>query len=295
MGGPGPADVGQIVHSILKSFFQELIDRGFLFLGKSAADLPSIRSADTAPILEAAIQKAFREFEQKNPVGYPLAWKILQDDIAALLQAAVTRDLQELEETGYRPIALECEATDQLPASWPLPLSGLSISGRMDRIDYQPVQNRYRVIDYKLKFGKAPSPEDKNLLRSALRAQRLQPPFYLLLGKEYVSSTRGGAKLAMDAAFYFLASQWENGPLAVERLAGDAWEGKSGSLLLETVGSLVTAMRGGLFFIRPGDQCRNCEVSETCRRNHRPTLWRAERDPRSVTLSELVKKTPNEE
>ncbi|MBI2359346.1 MAG: PD-(D/E)XK nuclease family protein, partial [Deltaproteobacteria bacterium] len=272
--GPGPADMGQIVHSILKSFYQELIDRKF-FLSKE-------KSTDTAAILKAVTQKAFLEFEQNHPTGYPLAWQIRREEIATLLEAAVAQDLQGLSESGYHPVALECEGTARLPQSWPSPLSGLAIRGRMDRIDYRRQENRYRVIDYKLKSAKSRHPVDKDLLRSALRGQRLQLPFYLLLGKQRAPhKTSESEELSLDAAFYFLAPQWPEGPLVIERLPRDAWEGQSGEALKETVAFLVEAIRQGLFFIQPDDYCRYCEVSEACRKNHRATMWRIERDPRS--------------
>jgi len=284
--GPGPADVGQMVHSILKAFYQELIDRKF-FLSKE-------KSTDITPILRAVMQRVFLDFEQNNPIGYPLAWEILREGITILLEQAVAQDLKALFESGYRPGTLEHEATDRLPENWPSPLNGLTIRGRMDRIDYQPQENRYRVIDYKLRSGKSRHPIDKDLLRSALRGQRIQAPFYLLLGRKYAGQQIfESAAASIDAAFYFLAPQWPEGPLVVEPLPGDAWEGQTGRSLKETVAFLAEMIRQGLFFIQPADYCRYCEVSEACRRNHRPTLWRLERDARSRAHLELRKKRLN--
>ena len=178
----------------------------------------------------------------------------------------------------------------RLPESWPKPLSGLTIRGRMDRIDYQPAENRYRVVDYKLKFGKSRHSADRNLFRSALRGLRLQPPFYLLLGKQQAEAANRAAA-SIDAAFYFLAPQWPEGPLAVESLSGDSWDRASGASLKETVAFLAESIRRGLFFIQPGDYCRYCEVSEICRKNHRPTRWRVERDSRCNAHLELKQKT----
>ncbi|MGH9891691.1 MAG: PD-(D/E)XK nuclease family protein, partial [bacterium] len=228
--GPGGADMGQIVHSILRSFYQELIDRKFF----SAPE----RSLDTATILKATTERGFRDFEQNNPVGYPLAWEILREGITTLLEQVVALDLQELDASGYVPCALECDAAVRLPESWPSPLSGLTIRGRMDRIDYHPAENRYRVIDYKLKSAKSRSSADKDLFRSALRGLRLQPSFYLLLGKRQAELFKGKAA-SIDAAFYFLAPQWSEGPLVVETLRGDVWDGGSGAALKETVVFIV--------------------------------------------------------
>ena len=278
ISGPGAADVGWIVHEILKAFYQELIDRN-LFSSPE-------KSADTAAILRAVAQRAFLDFERDNPVGYPLAWEILREGVATLLEQAVAQDLAELRKSGYRPCALECDTAVRLPESWPSPLGGLTIRGRMDRIDYQPEENRYRVVDYKLKSAKSRQPADRDLLRSAVRGQRLQPPAYLLLGKKQAEAFNSGGA-PVDAAFYFLAPQWPEGPLVVESLPGDVWEAESGKALKETFAFLADSIRRGFFFIQPGDYCRYCEVSESCRKNHRPTMWRVERDPRCRAHLEL--------
>jgi ATP-dependent helicase/nuclease subunit B len=269
--GPGAADEGQIVHAILRAFYRELVDRNFF---------SNPTSIDSTAILEAVSENVFREFAENNPVGYPLAWEIRKEIVAALLEQTVARDLEELAASGYAPWALERDAVVRLPEDWPAPLGGLTIRGRMDRIDYQPAENRYRVVDYKLKSAKARHAADKDLLRSALRGLRLQLPFYVLLGRQQAEAS-GRAAASIDAAFYFLAPQWPDGPLAVESLPGDVWDGVSGAALKETVSFLSDSIRSGLFFIQPADHCRYCEVSEACRRNHRPTLWRGERDFRS--------------
>lgn len=281
VAGPGGADMGQIVHAILGAFYQELVGRKYFTAGAPSVNIQSILSAVT--------KKAFIDFERDNPVGYPLDWEIRCEEIALLLDRAVAADLAELAGSGFAPIAMESDATVRLPDSWPAPLGGLTIRGRMDRIDYQAKENRYRVVDYKLKSQKTRRPEDKDLLRSALRGQRLQPPFYLLLAERQAERFNGPAA-AIDAAFYFLAPKWPDGPLVVEGVDGGVWDGPSGASLKRTVAFLADALARGLFFIQPADHCRYCEVSEACRKNHRPTMWRVERDPRSIAHEALKNK-----
>ena len=279
--GPGGADMGKLVHAILRAFYQELIDRKFFTANG--------RSVNFQALLQAVTRNIFVEFERDNPVGYPLDWEVLQEGVALLLDRTVAEDLAELGRSGYAPVALECDATVRLPASWPAPLGGLTIRGRMDRIDYQPEEKRYRVVDYKLKSQKTRQPADKNLLRAALRGQRLQPPFYLLLAEQQAKIFKRPAA-SIEAAFYFLAPEWTDGPLIVEGLAGGVWDGPSGASLKQTVAFLAEALNRGLFFVQPGDHCRYCEVSEACRKNHRPTMWRVERDPRCIAHGALKNK-----
>ncbi|HTM10223.1 MAG TPA: PD-(D/E)XK nuclease family protein [Verrucomicrobiae bacterium] len=281
--GPGAADMGQIVHEILRAFYQELIERGFFEPDRSEL------KRDFLPLLQAATQKTFSAFERDNPVGYPLAWEIAKENLAALVSAVVARDLETIEASGYRPRATEESALAKLPEDWPAPLSGLMIRGRMDRIDYNAEEKRFRVVDYKLKSQKSRPAVDKDLLRSALRAQRLQPPLYAVLGQTAAASS-GFPDAAVEVAFYYLAPAWRDGPLTIETMDSDVWRGPSGAALKETVAFLVESMRRGLFFIQPNDLCRFCDVSEACRRHHRPTLWRAEGDAACQTHLALKKK-----
>ncbi|MFQ5903354.1 MAG: PD-(D/E)XK nuclease family protein, partial [Candidatus Binatia bacterium] len=285
--------MGKLAHIILNSFYQELIDRSYFTTNSF--------SVDVRATLEAATRRAFSDYEMEGPVGYPVAWEIVQEELAELLGRVVTQDLQELSQSGYRPLMLEVEAKERLKGKWPVSLGRLTIHGRMDRIDHQPEQNRYRVIDYKLKSGRNRSPEDNNLPRSALRGQRLQPPFYLLLAKRFVAPRgKGATDPTFEAAFHFLAPAWPKGPLVAELLPEDAWDGKLGEGLKETLSLLLDGIHQGRFFIHPGPYCARCEVSEVCRKNHLPTLWRAESDPvakphRNLRQKNLIKENSDQE
>lgn len=267
-----PAGRGEILHRILKSFYQELIDRDYFV----AKDSP----LDFLPILARSAQKIFTDYEAANPVGLPVAWEIMREDLTAVLSQVVRLDFQELSQSDFRPIALEQEGEAPLKGKWPAPLGGLTVRGRMDRLDHHPGQNRYRVIDYKFKSGRNPSPEDRDLRLYALRGKRLQPPLYLLLGERLALDRAGEeAGTKIEAAFYFVAPNWPAGPLVTQFYPADAWDGKMGAGLRETLSLLLDGIHKGRFFIHPGIYCRHCEVSEVCRKNHLPTSWRAENDP----------------
>lgn len=277
-----PIDIGRLTHLILKSLYEELIGRGYFAASNSSIDVRSL--------LEDLARKIFAAYELDQPVGYPVAWEILQERLMELLTQVVARDLQELSQSGYRPLALEVEAREKLGQGWPGPLAGLTIRGRMDRIDREPTQNLYRVIDYKVKSGRHRLPQDKDLSRSALRGQRLQPPFYLLLGKNLTSREEGAPDPTVEAALYFLAPQWPEGPLVRESFPAHGWDGAMGEELKETLSSLLDGIRNGRFFIAPGIYCSHCEVAELCRKNHLPSLWRAQNDPLCKPHQELRQK-----
>jgi ATP-dependent helicase/nuclease subunit B len=284
--GPSPAEFGELGHLILKSIYQELINQD-CFAGKGVA------ATDIESTLKTVALRAFAEYASKNPVGYPLAWEILQESLTELLSQVLARDLEEISVSGYTPVAFENDATVQLGAAWPEPLTGQMIRGRMDRIDRDRMRNRLRVIDYKFKLGVSSTVQDKDLYRAAMRGEKLQPPFYFLLGKQ---SAAGGKIHAfapeVEANFYYIAPRWTDGPLVIASFGSEGFAGKMGEEIRSTVSYFARGIQSGRFFIQPGDHCRHCDVAEICRKNHPPSLWRAENDPLTEPHRQLHEKDP---
>jgi hypothetical protein len=52
----------------------------------------------------------------------------------------------------------------------------------------------------------------------------------------------------------------------------------------------VEGIQSGRFFLQRGQHCQYCEVTEICRKNHPPSLWRAENDPITEAHRRLRKK-----
>ena len=281
--GPSPAEFGELGHKILNTFYGALIDGGY-FASKAT-------TVDVETTLQAVAARAFADFEENNPVGYPLAWESLQDGLILLLRQVVAQDLSELANSGFAPVSLETAVTGRLPADWPEPLKGLAIRGRMDRIDRNDL--RLRVIDYKFKFGANPATQDKNLIRSALRGERLQPPFYVLLAERWAEhQTKVTSQPAIEADFYYIAPRWSDGPLVSTRYGSEGLAGKIGIATKQTIAYLADGVRKGQFFLNRGEYCGHCDVAPICRKNHPPSLWRAENDPVTEPHRALRKKDP---
>lgn len=282
--GPSAADFGELGHEILKGCYRHLVDSGY-FIG-NADDL------DVAAAVCDVARSAFAKYELNHPVGYPLAWEYTKETLTQLIQQFVTADLREISDSGYIPIALELESKESFPALWPAPLQGMEIHGRMDRVDQNAVDNRLRVIDYKFKLSSQPSPQDKDLYRSALRGQKLQPLFYCILGKRITGEDNQEAEPGVEAKFYYIAQRWRDGPLARAGFDLDALPDKLGFEIRKTVSSLTTGIRNGEFFMQRNDACPYCEVAEICRKNHPPSLWRTENDPLTAPHRQLRSKDP---
>ena len=191
-------------HKILDRFYRDLIERSAFSPGAPAIDVDAV--------LPAIAQRAFVEYEEENPVGYPLFWESFKDNMVQTLRLAIAQDLAELKQSGFAPVSVESSSTARLPHDWPEPLQDFPIRGRMDRIDRSGA--RLRVIDYKFKVGANPKTSDKNLVTAALRGVHLQPPLYLILAAQWARDQRMPFVPAEIAAvFYYIAARWPEGPL----------------------------------------------------------------------------------
>ncbi|HEX9143102.1 MAG TPA: PD-(D/E)XK nuclease family protein [Candidatus Binatia bacterium] len=285
--GPSLAEFGELGHLIMKLTYQELIRRGYFTGHRPTTDVDSA--------LTIAARQAFAEYEANNPIGYPLTWETLRDTLTQLIREVLQRDLQQLAETGYVPVEFEVDITDPLPANWPEPLNGLKIHGRMDRIDLDFSANRMRVVDYKFKFGAKQPAEDNDLNRAALRGERLQPPLYSLLAKHRTEKEyETGPAREVEASFFYIAPRWSNGPLVTQSFSAGELSGKLGTEIQKTVSYLAEGIKSGRFFMQRGEHCQYCEVAEICRKNHPPSLWRAENDPIAHAHRRLHDKDPKD-
>jgi ATP-dependent helicase/nuclease subunit B len=280
------SEIGKLIHEILKALFSELLSAGF-FSGARPLPEPDV-------VLQAAAKKVFREYEAENPVGYRIVWELWQEEIFTLLREQMTHDLQELAQSARRPVGLEIELQSKFPNDWPLPAADLPIRGAIDRIDFDETTSHYRVIDYKFTMRNKPSRADNDLRMAAVRGEKLQPPIYLLLANEF--ARRQMVKPAtMEAAFYYLAPRWNEGPFLQRTFSADDLDGFCGESLRETIALLLRGIHDGLYFIHPGDACRSCDVAHVCRKNHLPTSWRTTNDPLTRPHREAVNKNIRKE
>lgn len=274
-----PSDIGNLCHRILKRFYGRGVD---LFRPEK----------DIKRFLEEDASEVFHEFQQTNPVGYPLLWEMLQERIVALLGSMISKDLSETASAGFVPHSLEVDATGYFTQDLSEDMGEIFFHGVLDRIDIRPGTGLFRVIDYKFKSGKRADSDDRNLPLSAVRGKRLQPPLYLLMAVPYLRYTAGiGNPVPEKASFYFIAPNWPAGEGEEDRseFPGDCWQSPLGDRIKETILLLLKGIREGLFFIYPGGYCDYCDYSSVCRKNHFPACWRAETDERTVPYRSIRK------
>ncbi|MGN6719819.1 MAG: PD-(D/E)XK nuclease family protein, partial [Candidatus Binatia bacterium] len=262
-------EFGELGHGILHSFYAALIEARYFTDPRAPLDVDHE--------LAIAANHAFAEYQENHPIGYPLAWEILKRDILELLRKVVAQDLSELKASGFAPVSLENNLRTHLPDDWPEPLNHLLIRGRLDRIDCK--DDAVRVIDYKFKLGTSAATPDKNLVRAALRGERLQPPFYYMLAQHWGKMPSQGTAPSIEANFFYIAPRWLDGPLISKAYAGEALTGNTGAETKRTIAYLADGVRSGRFFINRGEYCGQCDAAPICRKNHPPSLWRAAQDP----------------
>jgi ATP-dependent helicase/nuclease subunit B len=263
--GPGRDTWGSLCHEILAEVVRDW----------SLGESPSDRLAR----LDTVCGAVFAQYARTEPIGYPLVWELATTQIKAMLRGALGHDIEELAASGFVPAATEVRLVGTLES-----LAGVMIQGRVDRIDRRP-DGGVRVIDYKLKLGR--SSRSPDLVKAALQGRSLQPPLYAVLGAGYAARTADpvGARPnpGVDVALYVL-TPGDDGPLIRLRYQPDA---EAQSRIERTLEVLIDGIDQGRFPMRPDDECSWCGVASACRRRHRPSVLRAQRDERVQPLVAL--------
>jgi ATP-dependent helicase/nuclease subunit B len=229
--------------------------------------------------IRTAVVEASAEVERQHRTGHYLLWELAKARIIEVMAAAVADDTLAFRSTPFEPVAFEITAEGEiadLPATAATPLK---IRGRIDRLDRHRESGALRIIDYKLKIGKKASMEDSQLVQSAVRGYRLQPPLYARLQFPEHGTPH-------EVQLYFLAPRWST-PVMRSTFGADEWSGGSGTMIRHTLGQLISGIRNGRFFIMPDAYCETCEFRVACRREHSSTWWRASRAPESKELGAL--------
>jgi ATP-dependent helicase/nuclease subunit B len=265
-----PRALGELCHLVLSRCYRQWRDRGWpqseLTRGKQQAEI------------QAVTDEVFAEYAREHGSGYPLLWQMAKEAVAGLVLAATRADEEDSRASGFVPDAFEVNAAGPLEPVGGSELKGLRVHGRLDRVDRREQPPGLRIVDYKYRHGARKKDEDKNLVLSAVRGTRLQPPLYALMQPS-----------ASTVDFVFLAPRGEK---TVERASFDpaVLKGEAGKAIAQTVRTLVGGIRQGQYFVLPEDaHCSRCEFTAACRRLHGPTWWRAYIAPQAKQLRHLRK------
>ncbi|MBX3331872.1 MAG: exodeoxyribonuclease V subunit gamma [Nitrospira sp.] len=270
---PETALVGTLCHAALRRCYEQLVQVGW----------PTEPVADNIvdQTIRASVEQAAIDLESQHRTGHYLLWELAKELIATLVIAAVKADETEQAEYPFTPVAFEVDGEGAVLGI--LHEGSLKIRGRIDRLDRNRTSGAMRVLDYKFKVGSVMKPEDRNLVQSAIRGYRLQPPLYSCL-------TVPGEPTPSQVQFLFLAPGWST---AISRSTFEAmsWSSDTGTLIRNTIRTLVDGIRAGRFFILPDGYCDGCDFRVVCRREHAPTWWRAHRatEPKALKMLRVQK------
>jgi ATP-dependent helicase/nuclease subunit B len=149
-------------------------------------------------------------------------------------------------------------------------VNGISISGKIDRVDLNPVTKQFRVIDYKL-GGAKPSSSD---LREGIS---IQLPLYIYAAKELIRAQLKNDFEPASAEIYSLKYKArEFGRLSVTDLSNADSIEEIVQICLETVEKYVDAISSGKFHLTKIKEregfCRFCSFRSICRIEEKSNL-----------------------
>lgn len=272
--------LGELCHAVLHSCYRQLTEAGW-----PARQLPP---ASLQHSVEAAAEQVFTSYAQQHGTGYALIWQLARESVTALARSVVEADQDDCRATGYHPVAFEVEAEGRLEDLEPGTSAALPVRGRLDRLDRRLQPPGLRVIDYK--YRSTGTMKKVDLITSAIRGIRLQPPLYAVMtpvSEEPASQARETVPVEC-VELLFVAPHCDP---PVDRVVFDSatWQTPAGQQIKSTIGTLLQGIRQGQYHILPGRYCIYCDFSAACRRFHSPTWWRAYRAPSAQRLRQLRK------
>lgn len=250
-----PAFLGTLQHDVLHRVYS----------GFAGQEVPDPKEA--ARRVGDSVEKVFSAQASHGVGPYPLLWKMVEDQVRRHLTDFVGRDLVRLKIEGARPEKLEWELKGPMagtPFAW---------TGRLDRLDWSPLTQRWTVVDYKNKKRK------ESLLKRMLSGQVFQAPAYL----ELVAAQKEWGNVGIgDVRYEFLATN-ESDVLTAEEWAAH------GPAIEKNRNLLLSAVIDGNFPIHPtegpGAHCGYCDFARACRKAHGPSRKRAEGRVEAVSQS----------
>jgi ATP-dependent helicase/DNAse subunit B len=271
-----PRDRGVLVHGILRDFFEQLKDLGFLPF--SSQD-PSV----LARLLWQTADKHFTRFAQEGIIGFPLLWELEQENLKEelLLLLQQERELgEDFSPAGFEvhfglqgavpPLRRTDRDGDEFSASGPVPFplgdgESVVLRGQIDRIDVSARRDtadkkRARIVDYKT---------GRPVRGTFAGGEALQLPLYLFAAKHL------WPHFDWVAAGYI----YVGGRGYTQVLSSESWL-EHLAALREIVHALVCGIKDGLFFATP-PFCKECPFPLICSRDASARYERKKDDPRA--------------
>ncbi len=252
-------ELGSLLHEILFEFSAELKDKN-ISLSSSNEEQFKIAYDLIFKIAEEKVDKAnFKSplsfFEKEKILGIngnknnSILFKFLQNE--------------KSDDNNFNPQYFESSFGDQKKVNnyIPFELNGIKLSGKIDRIDINDEEQKYRVIDYKL-GGKQPANDD------LLSGLSIQLPLYLIAGKTIIHEKLKREFLPAEAAIFSLKPA--NKDFGKKNVINESNSEELINLCTESIVNYVSKIIQGEFNLsklidREKKVCRFCDFKSICR------------------------------
>ncbi|MBM4054631.1 MAG: hypothetical protein FJ264_08165 [Planctomycetes bacterium] len=279
----------------LGNLYHSILDKLYCYLRESEYFERKASNINPAEYLRDISHASFAKTERQIPIPYPLLWEITKDEIIARLTQFLPWDIRQIKDTGYIPAFIETRLQMSLPKGTIDENSTVFFTGKIDRIDLKKNGQEiyFRLVDYK--SGKA---SDENLLKSAVRGQKLQLPFYIAMAEQFLKNTYAKDESPLpeirfdEASFVYIAYDMtdKNGERCpqINTINNSEWT-QNRELFWTTVQEFLTIIRTGLFPpIENKTCCQWCEFATVCRKGHQPSRFRQEHDERLTSYRNSI-------
>ena len=238
---------GTIYHEILMEYYKRLYQEGLT--GELFGSALQER-------LHQSLDSHYNNGSYKYFGIYPVIWELLLQDIDAKLVDFVVKDAECLE--GFVPQIFETLFEKEYVLSEYL---CIKLKGIVDRIDVDPKNKRFRVLDYKSSLS-----SKKGLAENMFRHLILQPFIYLLLVNQQPQTVGleadGAALLGINKGY----TRQELSQTDFEMVSAKA---------ADFFTLLMGFITSGCFFFNPSEHCQYCPYQSICRKDNFRSLLRA--------------------
>jgi RecB family exonuclease len=276
-----PLDRGEIVHTILFRFITEL--------GTTPGRGVRIGQKHLGLLLRIA-EEEFRRFEKQGVTGFPAIWALEQETIREWL-----RDLlaEEAAEEDYRPAYAEVRFGSARGTTGESPISsaravrldvggGISVRGRIDRIDLTADRSSARIVDYKTGSPRGAGGDLDG-------GRNLQLPLYLLAARQLLDPLLPGTEV-VSSEYLHLKTGGRKRHLRLEAKELEALRPELDLVLL----SLSETVDAGRFFAVPGEHCRWCDYLSICGSSRHAIFERKTGDPAAALYLKVTGRSPED-
>lgn len=282
-----PIERGTLLHDVVNRWYRRLRSSEVVEITPKALlagciDLSASSFSEQWNLLTDVVDEVLSEQSHIHALA-PVERRALVGDryTPGLLQRWLALEREDQKKTGFMPVLFEQNIEVKIDVPAAQGTIRVPVNARIDRIDVLVANGEFRVavVDYKSSLSSLPSASN---VQSGLASQM---PIYLLAVKEWFA--QHGMDVHPEAAAYRAFGTQLQAPDNLDRrvVLADAGSGMVGlgqkrpramnvplsdrlKDIMVRLAPGIAELQSGIYPVRPQpDACRNCAVSEVCRRD----------------------------